>query len=184
LRDWLTLMMTDGAGFCDAVFLAHAYRACAADDDATLRAVAELAVAQVPSRERFAETTAQGRAFFQATTAAWPCAALDRLPAVWDGPLAYPVAVGVAAAGHRVPLAIAAPAYLHALAANWISAGVRLIPLGHTDGQRLIAAFEPAVAATARRALDARLDDAGSASFRADLAAMRHESQHTRLFRS
>jgi urease accessory protein len=75
-------------------------------------------------------------------------------------------------------------AFLTAVASNWISAGVRLIPLGHTDGQRLTNALEPAIAATARRALAAGLDDLGSATFRADIASARHEAQYTRLFRS
>ena len=66
---------------------------------------------------------------------------------------------------------------------NWISAGARLIPLGQTDSQRVLA-LEPVVAATAKRALAASLDDLGSATFRADLASMRHETQYTRLFRS
>ena len=118
--------------------------------------MAELAAAFAPSKERHLETTAQGRAFVEATRAAWPCAALDRLAAAWDGPVAYPVAVGVAAAGHGVAVEPALAAYLHAVVANLISAGVRLIPLGQTDGQRLLAAFEPVVAATAARALARR----------------------------
>jgi urease accessory protein len=48
----------------------------------------------------------------------------------------------------------------------------------------VLAQLEPIVAATARRALEASLDDLGSATFRADLASMRHETQYTRLFRS
>ena len=155
-----------------------------ADDDKALREVAELAAAFAPSKERHLETTAQGRAFVEATRAAWPCAALDRLAAVWDGPVAYPVAVGVAAAGHGVAIEPALNAYLHAVTANLISAGVRLIPLGQTDGQRLLAAFEPIVAATAARALATPLDQVGGAAFRADIASMRHETQYTRLFRS
>ena len=51
-------------------------------------------------------------------------------------------------------------------------------------GQRVLAALEPVIAATAQRALKATLDDLGSAAFRADLASMRHETQYTRLFRS
>jgi urease accessory protein len=98
--------------------------------------------------------------------------------------LAYPVVAGAAAAGHDIPLLPALPAYLQALAANWVSAGLRLIPLGQTDGQRVIAALEPIVAATAKRAIAAALDDVGSAAFRVDLASMRHETQYTRLFRS
>src|SRR5439155_17953030 len=121
-------------GFCDAVFLVCAYRAAAAQDEPALRAVAELASAFAPSKERHLETTAQGRAFIEATRAAWPCPALDRLVEVWLGPYAYPVAVGVAAAGHGVGVEPAVAAFLHAIGANLISAGVRLIPLGQTDG--------------------------------------------------
>ena len=149
-----------------------------------LRAVAELAAAFVPSRERHLETTAQGRAYVEATRAAWPCAALDKLAQVWDGPIAYPVAVGVAAAGHGIDVGPALSAYLHAVTANLISAGVRLIPLGQTEGQRLLASLEPVVAANATRALTTPLDQIGGAAFRADIASMRHETQYTRLFRS
>ena len=113
-----------------------------------------------------------------------PAPALDRLKAAWDGPVAYPVAVAVAAAGHGIALEPALAAYLQAVAANWVSAGVRLIPLGQSDGQRVLAALEPVVAATAQRALTAALDDIGSSAFRADLASARHETQYTRLFRS
>ncbi len=184
LKRWLATVIGEGGGFCDAVFFLHAHRAVKANDDTALREVAELAAAFAPSKERHLETTAQGRAFVEATRAAWPCAALDRLAAVWDGPVAYPVAVGVAAAGHGVAAEPALGAYLHAVVANLISAGVRLIPLGQTDGQRLLAAFEPIVASTAARAVATPLDQAGGAAFRADLASMHHETQYTRLFRS
>jgi len=184
LRRWLAVVLAEGGGFCDSAIFANTHRAVAAGDAAALRAVAELAVALAPCKERHLETTSQGRAFVEAVRAAWPCAALDRLAAAWDGAVAYPVAVAVTAAGHEVPLASALHAYLHAAAANLISAGVRLIPLGQTDGQRVLAALEPAVAAAAARAMATPLDDIGGAAFRADLAAMRHETQYTRLFRS
>src|SRR5215207_8284199 len=92
LRRWLTVMIAEGGGICDAVFFAHAHRAIEKDDDRALRDVAELAAAFAPTKERHLETTAQGRAFVEATRAAWPCAALDRLRAVWSGPITYPVA--------------------------------------------------------------------------------------------
>jgi urease accessory protein len=184
LHSWLAVMLSEGGGFCDAVLFAHAHRAVIADDDKALRDVAELAAAFAPSKERHLETTAQGNAFVEATRAAWPCDALDRLKTIWDGAIAYPVAVAVAAAGHNIALESALAAYLQAVAANWVSAGVRLVPLGQTDGQRVLAALEPAVAATVARALAAGLDDIGSAAFRADLASARHETQYTRLFRS
>ena len=149
LRAWLAVMIGEGSGFCDAVFFVHAHRTIATNDDAGLRAVAELAAAMVPSKERLLETTTQGRAFLEATRAAWPCEALARLDAAWNGAVALPVAVGVTCAGHGIACDAALQAFLHALAANWISAGIRLIPLGQTDGQRVLAALEGAVAAAA-----------------------------------
>lgn len=184
LYGWLQTLLTDGAGYCDAVLFAQSYRACSSGEDRALCEVAELAAAMTPSRERFLETTAQGRAFLEVTRAAWPCPAFDRLSEIWRGPFAYPVVVAVAAAGHEIPLEQSLAAYLQALAANWISAGIRLIPLGQTDGQRVTALLEPVVAEVAKRALVATLDEAGSAVFRADIASMRHETQYTRLFRS
>ncbi len=184
LTDWLSLMMSDGAGFCDAVLFVQAHRAVCSGDTALLREVAELAAAFSPTKERHLETTAQGRAFVTAVGAAWTCDALDMLARTWDGPVAYPVAVGTACAGHGIGADLALPAFLHAVAANWISAGVRLIPLGQTDGQRVLARMETVIAATSARALDASLGDIGGAALRADLASMKHETQYTRLFRS
>lgn len=184
LRRWLAIVVGEGGGLCDAMFFVHAYRSLAEPSNAALRAVAELAAAFAPSKERHLETTAQGAAFVEATRAAWPCTALDRLKEAWIGPVAYPVAVGVAAAGHGIALEPALGVFLHAITANLISAGVRLVPLGQTDGQRALAALEPVVAATAQRALGMPLEEVGSAAFRADLASLRHETQYTRLFRS
>jgi len=184
LRGWLAVVIGEGGGFCDAVFFVHAHRAAISNDDAALRAVAELAAAFSPSKERHLETTAQGRAFLYTTRAAWPTPSLDRLTAVWDGAVALPIAVGAASAGHGIALAPALHAYLHAMTANLISTGLRLVPLGQTDGQRVLAALEPVATATAARALVTSLDQVGGAAFRADLASMRHETQYTRLFRS
>jgi urease accessory protein len=184
LRRWLTVVIGEGGAFCDAVFFVHTYRSLADPSNNALRTIAELAAAFAPSKERHLETTAQGAAFIAATKAAWPCEALDRLAVTWDGPVAYPVAVGVAAAGHGIALEPALHAYLHAVTANLISAGVRLIPLGQSDGQRVLAALEPIVETAAQKALATPLDQVGGAAFRADLASLLHETQYTRLFRS
>jgi urease accessory protein len=184
LRDWLASMLSDGSGFCDGVFLAHAHRAAAMRDEGALRELAELAAAFVPSRERQLETSAQGRAFIDIARAAWNCTGLDRMVADCDGVIVYPVAVGLVSAAHAIPLSSTMHAYFHAVVSNWISAGARLVPLGQTDSQRVLAMLEPVAAETGMRALNATLDDLGSATFRADLASLRHETQYTRLFRS
>jgi urease accessory protein len=184
LRDWLASILAEGSGFCDGVFLAQAHRAASLGDDAAFRDIAELASAFVPSRERALETSAQGRAFMDIARAAWSCDALDQMSSRCEGTIVYPVAVGLVSAAHAIPLAPTMHAFLHALTSNWISAGSRLVPLGQTDSQRVLALLEPVVVSTAKRALQACLDDLGSATFRADLASMRHETQYTRLFRS
>jgi urease accessory protein len=184
LKDWLNSTITLGAGFCDAVLLAHAHRASASGDATALGELAELAYALVPSRERQLETATQGRAFVEIARTAWNCASLDPLIAACGGTVVYPVAVGILSAAHAIALEVTLHAFLHAVVSNWISAGARLVPLGQSDSQRVLAELEPAAAATARRALAASLDDLGSATFRADIASMRHETQYTRLFRS
>jgi urease accessory protein len=184
LRDWLGSMIVDGSGFCDALFTAQAHRCVSQGEDEALAELCELAAAFVPSRERQLETTAQGRAFVEIAQATWSCAALHRLLALDPDAIAYPVAVGAVCAGHRVSMPATLQALLHALTSNWISAGVRLVPLGQTDGQRVLASLETVIRETAARAAQASLDDLGSATFRADIGSMRHESQYTRLFRS
>jgi urease accessory protein len=184
LQAWLRVVIADGGFFCDAVFFVHAHRAAAATDDNKLRRTAELALALAPSKERYLEISAQGRAFLEVTRAAWPSPALDRLTAITEGDVALPVAVGVACAGHGIALAPAVQCFVQAGAANLVSAGVRLIPLGQSEGQRVLARLERVVAETAKRAQTVALDAIGSSALRADLASMQHETQYTRLFRS
>ena len=183
LFGWLVDVMRHGAGRNDAICFRAAYHA-AVDDMQQLIAIVELASAFAPSRERKFETLQQGDAFMVATLAAWPCEALIRASnAIGEG-VAYPVAVSVAAAAHRIPLTSALEAYLLAFAANLVSAAVRAIPLGQTDGQRVIARIAPVAQEIARDAEHLSLDDLGGAALRSDLASMHHETQYTRLFRS
>jgi urease accessory protein len=184
LTGWLMTMIGHGSVSCDAAIFCHAHRAAADGDDGALAAAAELAAALAGSRERFLETTAQGQAFLQITQAAWATPALERLAAAWDNPLAHPVAVAAACAGHGIALKPALHAFLHGVVSNLVSAGVRLVPLGQTDGQRVLAALEASIAEAAERAVVTGPDDIGMAALRADIASMRHETQYTRLFRS
>ena len=94
------------------------------------------------------------------------------------------VEVGVAAAAHRLDPAAVLGAYLHSFAANLVSAAVRLIPLGQTDGQRALNALMPVVDSVVPCALACPLEDCGTAAPMVDLTSMLHETQYTRLFRS
>ena len=184
LGAWLTTLAGHGSVACDAVLFCAAFRAVATGDATRLAATAELAAALAGSKERFLETTTQGRAFLDITRAAWPSPALEGLAAAWDGPLAYPVAVAAACAGHGITLVAALAGFLHASVSNLVSAAVRLIPLGQTDGQRVLAALEAPLARAAERARATAPDDIAMAAVRADIACMQHETQYTRLFRS
>lgn len=180
---WLEAVLRHGSGWADAVLLAHAHRAVAERDEAGWREVRATALALAPTAELALETRAQGEAFARASLAAWPDPE-GRLPGMLAGPMTYPLAVAAVAACHGLPLALVLPAYLQAFAANLVSAAVRLVPLGQTDGQRSIAALESAVAEVAAAAPLLLLDELGTATLMVDLSSMRHETQYTRLFRS
>jgi urease accessory protein len=171
LRDWLVDLLAHGAARSDAILLRQAH-----SRDADLYALAELAAATAPARERQAETLNQGVAFMRA---AWPWG----VPVLPD-PVAYPVAVGALAGMHGIDADATTLAYLQGVMTNLISAAVRLVPLGQSAGLAVLAALEPMILRVAAETRGATLDDLGGAAFRSDLAAMRHETQYTRLFRS
>lgn len=180
LLAWVDDVLRHGAGRNDAILLRHAHRAAA--DETALAGLVELALAAQPSRELRAETVGQGNAFLAAASA-WRPDALRRL-AARVGDLPYPVAVGALAGAQGLDEDDATLALMQAFAANLISAAVRLVPLGQSAGLAALAGLEPTLVAVARATRDATLDDLGGACFRSDIAAMRHETQYTRLFRS
>jgi urease accessory protein len=182
LQDWLADLLKLGAARNDAILFAEAYRASV--EPARLAEIAELAVALTGSAERRLETISQGDAFLRVAGASWPSAALHHLKQAWDGPVAYPVATGVASAGQGIPLRAALEAFLLSFMANLVSAALRLGIMGQTEGQQVTAALIPQVRRAAEQAESATLDDLGAAAFRSDIASLRHETQYTRLFRS
>lgn len=185
LRAWIAGVLTHGAGRVDGALFVVAWRAADSGDEAALDSVAELAAAWRGTAEMALESRQQGTSFATITKTAWPDARLDALLARHNGEVALPVAVAVAAAWHGIALSAALTGYLHAFAANLVSAAVRAIPLGQTDGQRTLAALEADVAAAAERAVAvSSLDEVGSATPLVDWCSMRHETQYTRLFRS
>ena len=173
LADWISFLITHGSAWNDAVI----FNAAAMAPPDAWPGIAELAEALAPSRERHAETMNQGAAFGLAV-AAWP----DADPHLGRTP--YPVAVGAACALAGIAPKPALIAWLHAFAAAQVSVALRAIPLGQTDGVAVLAGLEPTILATAARAAASTLDDLGSASICADIAALRHETQDVRLFLS
>jgi urease accessory protein len=182
---WLDSVLRQGTGAVDGALFAAAWRAAAAGDDAAFDAVAERAAAWRGTSEMALESRQQGGSFLSITRTAWPHPALDAVHERLGGELSLAVAVALAAAAHGIALENALEGYLHAFVANLISAAVRAVPLGQSDGQRALAALEPAVRATRDAALAvASLDEVGTATPLLDWCSLRHETQYTRLFRS
>jgi urease accessory protein len=189
LRAYIETVLRHGAGWTDALFLRAAHEAGVegAFEGWSLAAILTTAAAQRGTSEFGLESVAQGRALLAVLRQAWPAPALDAL-----GDLcrksgcepAYAVVLGVAARAHGLPLEATLRAFLQAFAASLISAGIRLIPLGQTDGQRLTAALEGTIGEVVTRVLASGLDDRGTAAPAIDLFSMAHETQYTRLFRS
>jgi urease accessory protein len=184
LEGWLIDLLEFGAPRSDAFLFSAAFRFAATADWRALIELNALAVALTASAERRLETTAQGAAFTAAARAAWDCEPLRRLDEAPDKRIAYPIAVAAAASGHSLPLEASVQAFALAQAANLVSAALRLGTIGQTEGQKIVAALLPHIKALAREAVYANLAGLGSAAFRSDIGAMRHETQYSRLFRS
>lgn len=180
---YVEAVLARGGGWIDAVLFVHAYRA--APDAPAFDALSELAAAFRGSSETALESRQQGGSFLSVTRKAWPHPALDAF-AARNGhhPMAHATVMALACAAHAIPLEPALHGWLHATAANLVSAGVRLVPLGQTDGQLALAALSHAIPAIAEKALLTPLEDLGTAAPDLELASLSHETLYTRLFRS
>jgi len=182
---WLKTVLAQGTGSVDGALFAAAWRAADAGDWPAFDTVAERAAAWRGTSEMALESRQQGGSFLAITRTAWPHRALEDAHQRLHGELALPAAVALAAAVHGIALEPALAGYLHAFAANLISAAVRTVPLGQSDGQRTLAELEGAVRQAARAAIAVEsLDEVGTATPLLDWCSLRHETQYTRLFRS
>jgi urease accessory protein len=183
LARWVEGIIAFGAGRMDGAFFAQTWRAATANDDVALAEVTERAAATRGTAELALESSQQGEAFLKTLRASAPSDQLARFANAV--PMhAYPTAVAMAAAICGIALRPALLAYIQAAAANLISAGVRLVPLGQYAGQRIVDRLRPTVLATAIAALNQSPNRTGSAAAVVDWTSMKHETQYTRLFRS
>lgn len=171
LEDWLDCLLADGSARADAVLLNAAYGAAESD----LCDVDDHARAFAASKERIQETDLQGAAFCETVAEVWGIA-LPRLT--------YPVAIGRTARLLKLDPELTTAFALQAFVANLCGAAMRLVPLGQTDGQRVQKALKSSALRTAAETHGATLDDLYSNTFMSDIAAMRHETQYSRIFRT
>ena len=145
--------------------------------------VNQIILALRQTRETRQEVALLGDAFAKVMVGVWGLA----LPAGMEGDKAYPVLFALAARDFGIDTEAALAAFLHAWLANQVSVACRVIPLGQTDGQRIMAAFEPDIAALAAEMTAVSADHSQpplSAALVADLCSVKHETQYSRLFRS
>lgn len=173
-----------GAARSDAIWLRRTYHAAQGrDPDACLRLLHE-AAAMRGATELSLESTQPGRSLADVLQVAWPSPHLAHLLPEARGACPYACVLGLAAAAHGVPLALIVSGFLHAFVANLVSAGVRLVPLGAIEGQRVIAALEPLILEVEDEVLEPAEDELGTSTPALDLLSIAHERQMTRLFRS
>ena len=187
LVDWLQADLCYGSGRNETIFFTEAWRAAIEEDHELLLEIAELAAAFRGTLEFALESSQQAAACLATLRAVWPDRILDwladKLRECGISP-ALAVVLGIRTARERIDLRLALAAFLQTYIANLVMAGVRLIPLGQTDGQLAIAELEEAVLVASEQTSECTIDDLGSAGLMVDLASMSHETQYTRLFRS
>jgi urease accessory protein len=188
-QQWIADLVDHGGIRNDLVTFVHVWRAAVAGDGQALAEAAELAAAMQTGHERRVEATAQGAAFRRiALASAEPTAFAALLEGIEDDDLTYPVVAATLFACHDIALRPALTAYLHGVVANLVSAAQRLIPLGQTDGQRVLRALRDTVFAAVEHAAglpdDEPFTQMGGMTLLAELGCMAHETQYTRLFRT
>ena len=187
LVDWLEADLRYGSGRNEAIFFMEAWRCAVNEDCARLIEIAELATAYRSTSEFALETSQQAAACLTTLCRVWPDIFIERVATLLSEKKIAPVlsvVLGVRASREAIPAPLALPAFLQSCISNLVTAAVRLVPLGQTDGQLAIAELEPAVVAVAEKSQQANIHDLGSAAFMVDLASASHETQYTRLFRS
>jgi urease accessory protein len=187
LVDWLEADLCYGSGRNEAIFFTEAWRCAMEDDRPRLFEISELAAAFRATSEFALESSQQAAACLLMLRQVWPDRILDWLSEMlWQHHVQPVLAVvlGVRSGRQGIPVTLALPAFLLSYITNLVTAGVRLIPLGQTDGQLAIAELERAVLSASTQAGNTTIADLGSAAFMVDLASMAHETQYTRLFRS
>jgi urease accessory protein len=187
LVDWLESDLRHGSGRNEAIFFKEAWLYATKNDQHSLVELSELAAAFRGTSEFALESSQPAAAYLAIFKKVWPDRSLDLLVETLHERQILPavaVVLGVRLAGEGVPVSVALPAFLQSYMANLVTAGIRLIPLGQTDGQLAIAELEHVIEAASAQAVASTIDDLGSAAFMVDLASMAHETQYTRLFRS
>jgi urease accessory protein len=169
LQSWLLDLLEHGGARSDAVLLIAAF----GTPENTVAMIDAHARAFAASAERLKETDLQGAAFCETVEMVW---------GIKLGRLCYPVAVGRAAVALSLDPELTIAMYLQSFIQNLTAAAMRLIPLGQVDGQKTQIVLKPHYTKIAKQLQSATLDDLHNCAWLSDIAAMRHETQYSRIF--
>ena len=180
-------------GPCDLVFCVQAYRLATGGVHNTLDTLTaligldhRLTAYKVP-RELRQESQHTGQAFLRAAMA------LDPVPLVqafWEQvlqgttPGQHAIVFGLVAQGLGCDQESTLLAYLYTVLTGLVAAALRLVPLGQSDGQRLLHALAPLGRALIAQYGALSPEDAWSSTPGLDIRSMQHERLYSRLCRS
>jgi urease accessory protein len=187
LEAFVVAHLEGAAGPADAVAVAAALRAAGDDDraawidlDARLEAMKTVPEFRAASRQ-------MGRQTARVASALGGDGFLTAIAQAIDDGLTpgHHAAVFGAALGRRgVAVEMAAAAFLYSTAALLVGAGLRLLPVGQLEGQKVLAAMRPRIARLAASAATTAVEDMWSFTPALELAGLRHATLDMRLFRS
>ena len=181
LQDWLLGLVEDGLTYLEIPVLARLYQACAAKDTEALATWGRYLLAARETRELRLEEQQRARALTRLLIE------LD-IPEArhWRDVMQHCQGAPYALASVRwgVPLQEAALGLAWSWLENMVAAAIKLIPLGQTDGQRVLLALAEALPRAVQTGLQLHDDELGASAPCLALASSLHETQYTRLFRS
>jgi urease accessory protein len=180
LQYWLEQELQYGAIRLEAAVMIRAYQAANSGNLPVLQTWNEWLSAARETHELRQQSWQMGRSLLSLIKDLQP----QSLAQQCELPCNFAVAFAIAAAGWQISLEEALLGYLHSWATNLITAGIKLIPLGQTAGQRLLLQLQPVLQQAAEEIIDLSDDQLCSCGWGLALASMAHETQYSRLFRS
>ena len=167
LENWITYLISYGSGRNDSILLSNTYQG---------KKINDLAFALCTSKERWVETKQLGNAFCKNINENWSFNIGNNL--------AYPVAVGKAGAFFKIPLEQLLITFIQSFVSNLVNVGIKHIPLGHSDGQKILIKLLPTIKELALNYKDYDIDDVGTSAFISDLTSMYHETLKNRIYQT
>ena len=181
LLEWTLDLLQTSLTHLEVPCLARLYHACAESDDEALRYWSDYLIASRETRELREEEHNRGRALARLLPEIGIPVSTQIMPLLKHCQLA---GFAYAAYHWRIPLRSAAEGYLWGWLENIVLAGVKIVPLGQSSGQRIIAALTPPIPAMVQRGLELSDECIGASCPAQALASSQHETQYTRIYRS